>query len=264
MQSLVRGMIRSPSGSPSRRGDTFARVSEPYSVLTDPRDRADPGRRRPLEAAPPDARHRRVRDQRVHRGRRRRPRRRGAHRGDARAPGGLRRDRGPRDVHARRRRARRAARHPRLHPRPVGAPARGRRRGRARPSSRSAASRACTRRRPGSGTSRPSATARAATTPRRSSCWPTAASGFPTRRGCSTRPPAGRRWPGTRTPRSRRSTAAFELEPKCVDWAKDDADLDAIRGLPGSPVVGLRAAEHAGRGSSLPGGSRAARWQIVS
>ena len=30
--------------------------------------------------------------------------------------------------------------------------------------------------------------------------------------------------------------AAFELEPKFADWAKTDADLDAIRGLPGSPV----------------------------
>jgi hypothetical protein len=30
--------------------------------------------------------------------------------------------------------------------------------------------------------------------------------------------------------------AAFELEPKSVEWAKDDADLDPIRGLPGSPV----------------------------
>jgi len=31
-------------------------------------------------------------------------------------------------------------------------------------------------------------------------------------------------------------TSAFELEPKSLGWAKDDADLDAIRGLPGSPV----------------------------
>ena len=30
--------------------------------------------------------------------------------------------------------------------------------------------------------------------------------------------------------------AAFELEPRSVDWAKTDADLDPIRGLPGSPV----------------------------
>jgi tetratricopeptide (TPR) repeat protein len=29
---------------------------------------------------------------------------------------------------------------------------------------------------------------------------------------------------------------AFELEPRSVEWAKDDADLDPIRGLPGSPV----------------------------
>lgn len=27
--------------------------------------------------------------------------------------------------------------------------------------------------------------------------------------------------------------AAFELDPRCVEWAKGDADLDAIRGLPG-------------------------------
>jgi hypothetical protein len=31
-------------------------------------------------------------------------------------------------------------------------------------------------------------------------------------------------------------TAAFELEPRSVDWAKNDADLDPIRGLPGSPL----------------------------
>jgi tetratricopeptide (TPR) repeat protein len=30
--------------------------------------------------------------------------------------------------------------------------------------------------------------------------------------------------------------AAFELDPKAVKWAEGDADLDAIRGLPGSPV----------------------------
>ena len=30
--------------------------------------------------------------------------------------------------------------------------------------------------------------------------------------------------------------AAFELEPKFAKWAESDADLDAIRGLPGSPV----------------------------
>ena len=30
--------------------------------------------------------------------------------------------------------------------------------------------------------------------------------------------------------------AAIQAQPKCVDWAKDDADLDAIRGLPGSPI----------------------------
>jgi tetratricopeptide (TPR) repeat protein len=30
--------------------------------------------------------------------------------------------------------------------------------------------------------------------------------------------------------------AAFELEPKAAKWAEGDADLDAIRGLPGSPV----------------------------
>jgi hypothetical protein len=30
--------------------------------------------------------------------------------------------------------------------------------------------------------------------------------------------------------------SAFELEPKSVGWARNDADLDAIRGLPGSPV----------------------------
>jgi tetratricopeptide (TPR) repeat protein len=31
-------------------------------------------------------------------------------------------------------------------------------------------------------------------------------------------------------------SSAFELDPKSVCWAKNDADLDAIRGLPGSPV----------------------------
>ncbi len=31
-------------------------------------------------------------------------------------------------------------------------------------------------------------------------------------------------------------TRAFELKPDTVGWAKSDADLDAIRGLPGSPV----------------------------
>ena len=30
--------------------------------------------------------------------------------------------------------------------------------------------------------------------------------------------------------------AALELEPKAATWAEGDADLDAIRGLPGSPV----------------------------
>lgn len=30
--------------------------------------------------------------------------------------------------------------------------------------------------------------------------------------------------------------AAFGLDPKSVEWAKNDVDLDAIRGLPGSPV----------------------------
>jgi hypothetical protein len=30
--------------------------------------------------------------------------------------------------------------------------------------------------------------------------------------------------------------AAFALDPRCVEWAKDDADLDPIRGLPASPV----------------------------
>ena len=30
--------------------------------------------------------------------------------------------------------------------------------------------------------------------------------------------------------------AAVELEPMSLGWAKDDADLDAIRGLPGSPL----------------------------
>ncbi len=30
--------------------------------------------------------------------------------------------------------------------------------------------------------------------------------------------------------------SVLELDPKCADWAKDDADLDTIRGLPGSPV----------------------------
>ena len=31
-------------------------------------------------------------------------------------------------------------------------------------------------------------------------------------------------------------SSAFELNPKSIEWAKNDADLDAIRGLPGSPV----------------------------
>jgi hypothetical protein len=31
-------------------------------------------------------------------------------------------------------------------------------------------------------------------------------------------------------------TRAVELEPKALSWAKTDSDLDAIRGLPGSPV----------------------------
>ena len=30
--------------------------------------------------------------------------------------------------------------------------------------------------------------------------------------------------------------AAFEADPKSAKWAEGDADLDAIRGLPGSPV----------------------------
>jgi tetratricopeptide (TPR) repeat protein len=33
-----------------------------------------------------------------------------------------------------------------------------------------------------------------------------------------------------------RLNAAFELEPKAARWAEGDTDLDAIRGLPGSPV----------------------------
>ncbi len=31
-------------------------------------------------------------------------------------------------------------------------------------------------------------------------------------------------------------TKAIELNPRNADWAKNDADLDAIRGLPGSPI----------------------------
>jgi tetratricopeptide (TPR) repeat protein len=31
-------------------------------------------------------------------------------------------------------------------------------------------------------------------------------------------------------------TSAFDLDPRSRDWAKGDADLDSIRGLPGSPV----------------------------
>ena len=31
-------------------------------------------------------------------------------------------------------------------------------------------------------------------------------------------------------------SAAFELDPRSAEWAKNDADLDSIRGLPGSPV----------------------------
>ena len=30
--------------------------------------------------------------------------------------------------------------------------------------------------------------------------------------------------------------ASFELDPKFAGYAKDDTDLDAIRGLPGSPL----------------------------
>jgi tetratricopeptide (TPR) repeat protein len=33
-----------------------------------------------------------------------------------------------------------------------------------------------------------------------------------------------------------RLDAAIELEPKCAAWAEGDADLDSIRGLPGSPI----------------------------
>ena len=150
----------------------------------DPRDRADLGRRRPLEAAATHARHRRIRDQRLHRRRpsastssRSTPRRRLGHQeayvviaGHATfsldgeeidAPQGtvvFIRD-------------------------PEGAPLRRRGRGRARRCSRSAASRACTPRRPGSGTSRPRSTARAATTTRRSSCSPTREERFPDHAG---------------------------------------------------------------------------------
>ena len=31
-------------------------------------------------------------------------------------------------------------------------------------------------------------------------------------------------------------SAAIEVDPKSVKWAEGDADLDAIRGLPGSPI----------------------------
>jgi hypothetical protein len=31
---------------------------------------------------------------------------------------------------------------------------------------------------------------------------------------------------------------AFELEPRSVEWARGDVDLDPIRGLPGSPLLG--------------------------
>ena len=31
-------------------------------------------------------------------------------------------------------------------------------------------------------------------------------------------------------------SSAFELDPRSVEWAKNDTDLDTIRGLPGSPV----------------------------
>jgi tetratricopeptide (TPR) repeat protein len=30
--------------------------------------------------------------------------------------------------------------------------------------------------------------------------------------------------------------AAIQAKPECIDWAKGDSDLDAIRGLPGSPI----------------------------
>ena len=94
---------------------------------------------------------------------------------------------GPRDVHARRRGDRRAAGHGRLHPRPVRAPARGR--------GRAGHDRARDRRRPrraqpvgvGVVLRGRAATARAATTRRRSSCSPTRGSGSRTTPGCSTR-----------------------------------------------------------------------------
>ncbi len=33
-----------------------------------------------------------------------------------------------------------------------------------------------------------------------------------------------------------RLNAAIELEPKMAKWAEGDTDLDAVRGLPGSPI----------------------------
>ena len=49
------------------------------------------------------------------------------------------------------------------------------------------------------------------------------------------RPRAGKPW-GQAEAAVAALTAACELDARCIEWAKNDADLDAIHGLPGSPV----------------------------
>jgi hypothetical protein len=59
---------------------------------------------------------------------------------------------------------------------------------------------------------------------------------FPTTRASSTPSRAGSPMAGDKDAAIASLQAAFELEPKFAKWAESDADLDAIRGLPGSPV----------------------------
>ena len=59
---------------------------------------------------------------------------------------------------------------------------------------------------------------------------------FPDDAGVCTPPRAGRRSRGETDAAITRINAAIALEPKVAKWAEGDADLDAIRGLPGSPV----------------------------
>ena len=56
------------------------------------------------------------------------------------------------------------------------------------------------------------------------------------RRGCSTPSRAGSRSAGDTDAAIASLNAAIEVKPEVAEWAKDDADLDAIRGLPGSPL----------------------------